>query len=196
LLEDFPTAPRIHAASLRRGCRRILLVGPKGVGKTTLTLRLIQEGYDIEGDENVFVTPGGVVARPRGLKVKQSTIKVLPHLTETLAAAAYYQVGSSQPIYNLDPRQAGASSWRIEHGRVNVVMLLRPNHGDCSSLRPLSPLDLVRSVIKESAFPKTQRAEALSAIVQVISNAKGFELALGDLNDASACIEKAYQQLT
>ena len=71
-LGDFPNAPLIHAASLRRDGRRILLVGPKGGGKTTLTLHLIRAGYAIEGDENVFVTADGVVARPRALRVKQS----------------------------------------------------------------------------------------------------------------------------
>jgi hypothetical protein len=40
-LADFPNAPLIHAASLRRNGRRALLVGPKGCGKTMLTLHLI-----------------------------------------------------------------------------------------------------------------------------------------------------------
>jgi len=31
-----------------------------------LTLHLIREGYEIEGDENVFVTSAGVAPRPAG----------------------------------------------------------------------------------------------------------------------------------
>ena len=115
-LAEFPTAPIIHAASLRRGGRRILLVGPKGGGKTVLTLYLIQQGYEIEGDENVFVTPDGVIARPRGLRVKESASAFLPHLTEIFADAPYYQTDPGVRIYNLDPRQAGAGYWRIEAG--------------------------------------------------------------------------------
>ena len=61
----------------------MLLVGPKGGGKTMLTLRLIRAGYEIEGDENVFVTSEGVVPRPRGLRVKESAAALLPHLAET-----------------------------------------------------------------------------------------------------------------
>ena len=90
-LSDFPLAPLIHAASLRRGSRRVVLVGPKGGGKTTLTLRLIDEGYEIEGDENVFVIGDHVAARPRALRVKASTIELIPSLAETLRLVSRYR---------------------------------------------------------------------------------------------------------
>ena len=57
-----PTSRRTAGAcgvTAARG-RRILLVGPKGAGKTTLALCPLQDGYEIEGDENVFVTPDGL----------------------------------------------------------------------------------------------------------------------------------------
>ena len=194
-LADFPSAPLIHAASVRRGGRRLLLVGPKGGGKTMLTLHLIREGYDVEGDENVFVTPDGVVPRPRGLRVKESAAPLLPHLTEILDAAPYYQSLPGFRIYNLDPRAAGASSWRIERGRADAVVLLRPNHGGWSSMRPLSSLDLVREVMQECGLPETGRAKAIGAIAKTIGNAKGFDLSLGELRGAVACLDRLCQEL-
>ena len=194
-LADFPTAPLIHAASLRRDGRRVLLVGPKGGGKTVLTLHLIREGYEIEGDENVFVTPEGVVARPRGLRVKESSAPFLPHLSDALSAAPYYQVDTGFRIYNLDPRQAGAAFWRIERGPVDAVVLIRPNHGGFSSLRHVSALDLVREVMAECALPQSERAAAVSAIAKVIGIAKGFDLSLGDVGGAVACMTEFLKDL-
>lgn len=194
-LADFPNAPLIHAASLRRGGRRILLVGPKGGGKTVLTLHLIREGYDIEGDENVFVTPEGVIPRPRGLRVKESAASFLPHLAETLSAAPYYQNSPNLRIYNLDPRQAGAAFWRLDQGPVDAVVLLRPNHGGYSSLRPISSLALVREVMEECALPKTGRGGAISAITNAIGNARGFDLSLGDLAGAVACLDRVFEEI-
>jgi hypothetical protein len=189
-LADFPDAPLIHAASLRRNGRRILLVGSKGGGKTTLTLHLIRAGYEFEGDENVFVTSSGVVARPRALRVKESAAFWLPHLAGALSAAGYYQSSSGLRTYNLDPRQAGASSWRIEQGRVDAAVLIRPNHGGFSSLRPVSSLNLVREVMAECGLPATGRAAAVAAITKAIGNARGFDLSLGDLTGAVAAIDR------
>lgn len=54
-LGDRPRAAILHAASLRRRGRRCLLAGTEGAGKTTLALRLVRSGYDLEGDEHVFL---------------------------------------------------------------------------------------------------------------------------------------------
>jgi GTPase SAR1 family protein len=187
---DFPSAPLIHAASLRHKGRRILLVGPKGSGKTMLTLHLIREGYEIEGDENVFVTSDGVAPRPRGLRVKESAVAFLPHLGEALSEAPYYGSVPGLRVYNLDPRRAGASQWRIEQGSVDAVVLLHANHGGYSSLRPVSSLSLVRDVMAECGLPQTERAQAVAAITKAIGKAKGFDLSLGELAGAVGCIDR------
>jgi hypothetical protein len=194
-LADFPNSPLIHAASVRRNRRRILLVGPKGGGKTILTLHLIRAGYEVECDENVFVTPEGVVARPRGLRVKQSSIALLPHLAKAFEDSAYYQDGGGVRVYNLDPRRAGAPIWRIEKGRVDGVVLIHPNHGGYSSIRPVSALNLVREVMMECGLPETERGAAVGAITQVIGRARGFDLSLGEIQGAVACIDRVCEEI-
>ena len=191
-LTDHPTAPLMHAALVRRGGRRALLVGPKAGGKTTLTLRLIQEGYQAEGDENVFVTLEGVVARPRGLRVKEFASTLVPGLAQVLAGAPCYQDTLGQRIYNLDPREAGAASWQIEHGRVDAVILLRPNHGGYSSFRPVSSLMMMREVMAECGFSRSDRGQAVSVMAKLIGTAKGFDLSLGDPAGAVTCVNKIF----
>ena len=192
-LSDFPIAPLIHAASLRRVGRRVVLIGPKGGGKTTLALKLIDEGYEIEGDENVFVTGDKVVARPRALRVKASTIELIPALAETLHLVPHYENGGSERTYNLDPRRAGADFWRIERGSVEFMVLIRPNHQGQSSMHPLSPLQLAREVIAESAFRVSNRGRAIADIAKLVGGARGFELYLGNLDQAVSCLDDLFQ---
>ena len=194
-LADHPAAPLVHAASLRRGERRVLLVGQKGAGKTTLALCLLQDGYEVEGDENVFVTPDGLIARPRGMRVKASAGALIPDLAEVLQASPCYQDTHGQRIYNLDPRRAGAASWRIERGRPDAVILVQPNHGGHSSLRPISSLTLVREVMAECGLSSTDRGNAVRDIAKLIGTAKGFDLSLGDPAGAVACVNKVLEGL-
>ncbi len=194
-LKDFPDAPIIHAASLRRAGRRVLLVGPKGGGKTTLALRLLLEGFEVEGDEHVFVTDEGLIARPRGLRVKPGTASIVPGLDRVLAQAGLYRDEHRQYLYNLDPRQAGAASWRIEQGIADAVVLLRPNHGGYSSLRPISSLALMRETIAECGLAAAGRGKAIAVLSKFIGGAKGFDLSHGKLDQAVACMDTVFQEL-
>ncbi len=70
------------------------------------------------------------------------------------------------------------------------MVLLRPNHGGYSSARPLPSLDVVREVMQECALPETGRAAAVGAIAKTIGSAKGFDLSLGELKGAVACLDR------
>ena len=194
-LADHPAAPLVHAASLRRSERRVLLVGPKGGGKTTLALCLLQVGYEMEGDEHVFVTDAGLIARPRGLRVKESSVSIVPGLPEVIADAAFYQDAHGHRIYNLDPRQTGASSWRIEQGGADAVILVNANHGGYSSIRPISSLTLVREVMAECGLTRVDRGKAVSGVAKFIGTAKGFDLSLGEPSGAVACVDRVLEGL-
>jgi hypothetical protein len=61
----------LHAAALGHGDSAVLLVGPSGVGKTTLTLRLLEAGWSYLTDDLAIVTPAGLVRPfPKPLNVK------------------------------------------------------------------------------------------------------------------------------
>jgi hypothetical protein len=187
-LQDDPEAPLIHGACLRRNNRRLLLVGAKGTGKTTLTLRLMLAGYDIEGDENVFVFADAAVARPRALHVKQAALPLLPELADMISRRPYLEDYLGQRIYNVDPRCV-TSSWQIRHAPIDLVILLRANHGGYSSIRPVPPLALVREIMTEAGLPPSQRGAAIGAVIAMCARAKGFDLSLGEHAGAIACID-------
>jgi hypothetical protein len=55
----------LHAAGVARDGAGVLLAGASGAGKSTLTMALLRGGFDLLGDDMVFLTsePDGVVAR-------------------------------------------------------------------------------------------------------------------------------------
>lgn len=187
-INDYPQAAVLHAASLRRNGLRFLLVGTKGAGKTTLALQLVTLGCEFEGDEHVFVGGAKVIARPRGCRVKEGSLRYLPPaIAEISAKSASYQNYDGEKIYNINP-QALCSSWRIEEGPVQCIFVLYPNHGGFSSIRPMQPSALLQSLIVETGVRDSDRGLVIAALAALASSTRGFDLSLGDHDNAMRCI--------
>ena len=73
------------------------------------------------------------------------------------------------------------------------MVLIRPNHDGYSSLHPLTPLQLAREVIAESAFRASDRGRAIADIAKVVGRARGFELHLGNLDQAISCLNGLFR---
>jgi hypothetical protein len=185
-----PNAGVLHAAALRRGQHRVLLIGRKGAGKTTLALRLVQTGYEFEGDEHVFIEPDGITARPRACRVKSTSVDFLPGAAAAIFASPFYRDEWGRQIFNVDPRALGGT-WRIEKGRADCAIMLAANHGGYSSIRPLAPLTLSQALMFEFTPPPTGRSSAIAALAKFVSVGRGFDLSLGDLGGAVRCIERS-----
>lgn len=180
--------PLLHAACLRRHGRRVLLVGAKNAGKSTLSLALAAAGYAIEGDENVFISQAGVIARPRACRVKESSFDMLPTLAPLADETPFITDYHGRKIYNLAPDRLGAP-WRIALGKVDKVILLQANHGGMSSIRPVPPLALTRALMAETAFPATRKGAGITALAGLGAGAAGYDLSVGALETAIACVE-------
>jgi hypothetical protein len=185
-----PHAGILHAALLRRGSRRLLITGCAAAGKTTLALRLVQAGYELEGDEHVFVEDDGVTARPRACRVKETSLSVLPGVAKAIATAPVYVDHCGRRFFSVDPRMIGGS-WRIEKGLVERIIVLQPNHGGYSSLRRLQPLALSQALLSEFALRDAGRGASIGTLVRLVNASKGYDLSLGDHDTAIKCIDRA-----
>ncbi len=189
-IEDRPNAALLHAAVLRRGSKRVLLGGTESAGKTSLALRLVQNGFDLEGDEHVFLEDDGVIARPRACRVKETSLALLPELAPSIAAAPVYVDEYGRRTFNVDPRLIGGT-WRIAKGPVDTVIMLQPNHGGYSSVRPTSPLAVAQAIMSEFGLRESGRGASISAVAQLVSHAKIYDLSLGDYDTAIKCVNRA-----
>jgi energy-coupling factor transporter ATP-binding protein EcfA2 len=192
-LRERPRSAIVHAALLRRGEKRLLIAGSRGSGKTTLSLRLAGMGFDLEGDEHVFIDRDGVVARPRGYRVKESAVTLLPDLAATILASPSYEDVRQRRIFNVDPARVGGP-WRIQKGLVDCVIVLRPNHGGYSSLRPTGPMLAAQALISEMGVRDMDRGGSIAAVAALVGRAKTFDLSLGDHHTAIASINQALDE--
>jgi hypothetical protein len=176
----------VHCATIvhpRRPTARILVVGEAGAGKTTLTLKLLDAGYAVEGDEHFIVWASQTIARPRTLRVKGGSLALVPRLAEAIAASPRVDFWDGAPLYAVDPAIAGRP-WRIAAGTVADILFLEPNHGGLSRIKPITAHEGLRRLVAETQLPPGAVGAAFARLREIVARARLFALLLGDLDRA------------
>jgi hypothetical protein len=170
----------LHGGLATVGERRVLVVGDKGAGKTTLMLRLLADGHAVEGDESVLTRNGLAVALPRRFHVKPGTAAMVPELAGAMAEAPRAHLSDGTPIVGFDPVVAGfPAATRL--APVDLAVVLRPGAEGEGGWHALSTIDTVRAVV-ERALPTTDsRPALLAACAALLGHVPGVALDRGEL---------------
>ena len=175
-------SPALHAASVTRGQRGVF-VGDAGCGKTTLVLRLIGEGFAIEGDALVVVGPGWTMALPRRLQVRDGSLPWFPDLAAEIAASPAIVDWDGRTVYSVDPGM-GRRTWRIERGPVDHLIFIEPNHGGAAVMGELTPDQAFARLVDKAYMPPSGKAAAAARLRMLALGARSWKLQLGDLERA------------
>ncbi len=188
--DEEPKAPIIHGASILVGTSRILLVGQPRFGKTTLCLHLLASGIAVEGDEHVVVRDKDLVVRPRRLRVKSTSIPLVPTLAAGIIASPHMTIDidwgpapGKGSLYAVDP-SIGGRPWRIAGGQAQHVVFMEPNHAGGSSLEPLGCDEAFNRLMDDCLLPSAGHGVAVSRLRRVAAEARTWLLKIGDLAEA------------
>jgi len=181
--EEIDGAPVVHAATaVIDGCR-VAFVGDKHAGKTTLMLRLIQDGCAVQGDENLILTTVGAIATPRCLHVKETSLDVLPALSERLRSLPFVTDWSGNIVYSCPPSFTG-DEWTIVEGPIDALVFLEPNFGGSSLLSPLDRERAFERVLENAFLPPAGKARAVARLRSLVTGCGCWRLQTGNLDQA------------
>jgi hypothetical protein len=180
LEEEAPGAPLIHAGSVRLAGAPMLLIGAKSSGKTTLVLELLANGHGVEGDEHAVVREFDLIARPRTLRVKASSLPLVPGLADRIRHTPSILDWKSCPIYAVSPAIAG-EEWRISPMRPKHIIFLEANHGGHTVAKPITTEVAFCRLLSHCLLPQTARSGAVARLRRVAREAQAWEMSLGDL---------------
>jgi hypothetical protein len=181
--EEVPGAPLVHGACLVSGGARMILIGSTGAGKSTLTLHLLARGFEVEGDEDVVVRDGDVIAKPRRMRVKAGSLAFVPELAEAVLSSPCGPDHLPTPTYAVDPAIAGRP-WRIRPGQAQHLVFLERNHGGGSALDVLDPDEAFARLMEHCLLPSPQTLVAVARLRRLACTARSCRLLLGDLAEA------------
>lgn len=186
VLQSEPGSPLIHGATLVHPSRpdaRILVVGRKESGKTTLMLKLIAEGFAVEGDEHLVVRAEDVIARPRTLRVKSGSLTLVPEFASLIESMPWVSAWEGHRIYSVPPRIGGAP-WIIRPGAVEHIVFLDSNFGGRSMLKPLATGEAFRRLVADTLLPDAAVGQSMARLRRLTVEARAWCLSLGDLDGA------------
>lgn len=186
-----PPHLRLHAACADPGGRRVLFVGRKRAGKTTLMLRLLRDGVPVRGDELVMLEADGTaLPLPRRFHVRPGSFPLCPELADVQAAAPRLRLPGGGTAYALAPDELG-HAWSIAPAPVDALVFLKPNHGGRSSLVHLPPESAARRLAKQISLPEFSPhwVEGLSRLVDC---RRVYLLYNGDLDQSSAMLRNEF----
>ncbi len=184
LVDGDPGAPLLHGATVLIEGQRLLIVGHKGAGKSTLALHLAVAGHGVEGDEHMLIRSGSVVARPRTLRVKDGTLAMVKPLPDQVWQAPRVPGwDGTSSIRALSPALAGRE-WIIRAGQLSGIVILVANHGGRSRARGIAREKAFAHLMAEAGMPATGVAAAAARIRALAMSVPSFELRLGDLATA------------
>lgn len=179
----------LHGGLATVNGRRLLFLGDKGAGKTTLATRLLYAGHRVDGDEFVLERDGRTMAFPRNFHLKPGAERHVPELRRPLDSLPRKSMGEVD-ISALDPGVQGFD-WRIDLGPVDAVISISPNHGGATSLTPCPPFQIIQRLL-ESWLGWGEAGDVLVASASRLGAAGGYELVLGDVADAVPQLEAAF----
>jgi len=160
----------VHAATLNKGDRAVLFPAGSAVGKSTMMLQHAAEGYQVQGDNYVIVTPDGrTLAFPRRLRIYSDLPKINPAVYRLLPGRERVRLRLAGLIRTLSAGYANMPR------RLTVDELI----GD-SRICPEAHLDAVYLLFAhtgpELTGPMPRSADQAIDRIQTINEAEGARL--------------------
>jgi hypothetical protein len=180
-LEESAGLPLIGAAAVVLNGVRTLFVGGDGSARTMLLLRLLQEGFTVEGDRWVSFDGHFATAFPQTLRVKSKYVKALPELAGWVTDCPFIHDWYGERVHSVVPSLAGLP-WRIASGPVGNLVFLERNEGGRSVMGPIDRSLALGRLLATSLLP--QKGGAIANLAGLLQVAKQYELVLGEIDRA------------
>jgi hypothetical protein len=182
----FPAHCLIRGAVGRVGARRFLVCGARGSGITTLALRLLYDGAQMEGDALAFLGADGITALPRRFHLPSATGQLVPEVDGRLGALPSLQF-SEDRLFAFDPGGAGFA-WAITSGPVDDVIWLEPNHGGQTRAATMAHVEMARRVMGRTSPPPGGGTAWVGALTSLVGQARCIRLDLGTVDDGAKAL--------
>jgi hypothetical protein len=172
---------RLHAAVVDHPSARTVIVGPSGIGKTTLSCRLLLDGVAVAADESTLVRDGATLPVARRFHLKPGAEDAVPDL-----GLVARDLPAFRSVRAFDPAEAGYR-WHIAERAVDHVVLLSRAEGP-ATLSPASAIEAMPEVVAESFHHQEPVGVLLRELAALMRLARCWRVVAGPVADAARLV--------
>lgn len=184
----------LHAATVERGGRALILTGESGAGKSTLSAMLGEADWRFMGDEFALLAPatGQLHPFPRAVSLKNQAIDVM---TATLPAARFGPVMANTPKGTIRHLRANTEAVRRMAEPARPALILFPRFGLPAEIRPVGPAEAFMRLTQASTNYVALGVAGYRALTALVRSCPAAAIDYPDGAEATRLIDLLWSEL-
>ena len=183
----------LHASSVERGGRALLMTGASGSGKSTLAALLGEHGWRLMGDEFALLDPesGRLSPFPRAISLKNEAIKVMETVVGVERLGPVLAGTPKGTLRHLIPRADAIA--RMKEG-AEPALILFPRFG-CDlerATRPVGPAEVFVRLTQASTNYVTLGERGFAALSRLVTEVPAQAIDYADTQTALGLVEELW----
>lgn len=182
----------LHAASIERDGRAVLMTGVSGAGKSTLSMLLGEAGWRLMGDEFALldVDDGRLHAFPRAISLKNQAIALAP----SAARLGPLLTGTPKGTIRHCPPNREAIA-RMDEPAVPSLILF-PRFGHAEAVRPVGAAEVFMRLTQASTNYVALGATGFAALTRLVRDVPAMAIDYADTAGGIELVEKLFAEAT
>ncbi|MBZ9647284.1 HprK-related kinase A [Sphingobium sp. 3R8] len=184
----------LHASSVEKDGRALVMTGESGSGKSTLAALLGERGWRFMGDEFALLDmdSGAILPFPRLVSLKNRAIDVVTQAVGVARMGPLLAATAKGDIRHMVPRTDAVA--RMGEGGMPALLLF-PRFGHDAAVRPLGQGEIFMRLTQASTNYVALGEPAFTALTRFVAHvpARAIDFPSGD--DAIAMVDQLWEQL-